>query len=102
MGVPDISYPSIFRAMRHGPLPSMLDWRARWQRSSKTLDGWQRLHRLPPAAEARVLRIHGFTLFRQAEGKSARHEIEVRKREISAQDVRLPVRQLPLQDLEAH
>src|ERR1043166_9210436 len=64
----DVGVISVLRAVRHSPFPRVLDRTARWQGRPKDLDGWQRLHRLPPPAKGRVLGIHGLALLREAEG----------------------------------
>jgi hypothetical protein len=93
--------PSVFRTMRHGPFPRMLDGGTRRQRSAKPLYRGQRFHSFPPLAELWKFGVHGFAFLGQPKRVGAGQNEEVRKREVRAQQMLFAI-QLPLHHLQCN
>src|SRR6516165_1297950 len=91
---------SIFRPVRVGPFARVPDRVTGRQDRSQFFCRRQDFHPLSPSAERRKFRIHRPGFFGQAEGKGARQNEEVGKRQLGAEQIVLSMRQLAFHHAE--
>src|SRR5258706_13050406 len=86
--------------MRIGPFARMLNRLARWQCCPQLPRGRQVVHSLAPSAKCRIFWVHSFAFLGEAEGKRARQNEEIGKREFGAEQIVISMRQLAFQHAE--